>query len=547
MSLLNWLRGKRGWLPGVVAVLLLAVLLGGCGKGDKEKEKAKTGSDTLYIGMANPPEFFNPLMHPGIAGKFAIRFMYDTLLGMPEPNKFTPALAESFESKDNQNYIIKINPKAKWTDGKPVTAQDVVYTLNLIANPKVENSKGSYIKMLEGVDDQGQLPAGATSISGVTAVDDRTVSLKTKTPMDPNYLKSFLGFEVFIVPKHIFETIEPSAIGTSEAATKPTVTSGPFKFVTYKTNDHVEYTANADYYQGTPKLKKIFIRIMNGTNLVTELKSGNIQMVAGGGIGIVPLKDLEMLKKDSKLTVRTVPALMGQYLDVNNGLPEFNTKFRQAVTTAINRQQLVDQLYKGAAQLVPTIYTPACDAYDKNVTPVPFDPEKAKQLLAESGFDTSKELVLSVPLGNVLREQSADLIQQDLKAVGLNVKQEKLDFPTLLTRARKGEYQMILIGYGLSVDPDYSSYFVPGGSNNYAHINDPKLTKMMLDAASMTSAEQRKAAYSEIQKYMKEQQFITSLYAPDYIIAQSKNLKGGIRDFWDGSLVDLHEWTLEAK
>ena len=106
---------------------------------------------------------------------------------------------------------------------------------------------------------------------------------------------------------------------------------------------------------------------------------------------------------------------------------------------------------------------------------------------------------------------------------------------------------MILIGYGLTVDPDYSSYFVPGGSNNYAHTDDPKLTKMMLDAANMTSAEQRKAAYSEIQQYLKEQQFITSLYSPDYIIAQSKNLKGGIKEFWDGSQTNLHEWSLEGK
>ena len=542
MGLFNWMRTKKLFVLGA-SLVLGAALLSGCSKGDK----AKAGSDTLYIGMANAPEFFNPLMNPGIAGKFAIRFMYDTLLGMPEPNKFTPALAESFETKDNQNFTIKINPKAKWTDGKPVTAQDVAYTLNLIANPKVETSKGSYVKMLEGVTDQGKLPEGVSEISGVAVVDDRTVTLKTKTPVDPNYLKSFLGFEVFIVPKHVFEKLDPAAIASSEAATKPSVTSGPFKFVTYKTNDHVEYVANADYYQGTPKLKKIFIRIMNGTNLVTELKSGNIQMVAGGGIGIVPIKDLDMLKKDSKLMVKTTPALQGQYLDVNNSNPEFNAKFRQAVTTAINRQQIVDQLFKGAAQLVPTIYTPASDVFDKNVKPLAYDPAKAKQLLAESGFDTSKEIVLEVPIGNVLREQSADLIQQDLKAIGLNVKQEKLDFPTLLARSRKGDFQMLLIGYGLTVDPDYSSYFVPGGSNNYAHTDDPKLTKMMLDAAAMTSAEQRKAAYSEIQTYMRDQQFITTLYAPDYIIAQSKNLHGGLKDFWDGSLVNLHEWSFDGK
>lgn len=544
MGLLSWLRAQTLLVLGV-ALLLGGALVSGCGSSKEEKTAAK--SDILYIGMANPPEFFNPFLNPGIAGKFSIRFMYDTLLGMPEPNVFTPALAESFESKDNQNYTIKINPKAKWTDGKPVTASDVAFTLNAIANPKVETSKRSYIKMLEGVNDQGLLVEGASSIAGVVVVDDHTLTLKTKTPVDPNYLKGFLGFEVFIAPKHVFEKLEPAAIASSEAATKPAVTSGPFKFVAYKTNDHVEYEANSEYYQGAPKLKKIFIRIMNGTNLVTELKSGNIHMVAGGGIGIVPIKDLDMLKKDSKLVVKTAPALQGQYLDVNNSMPEFNTKFRQAITTAINRQQIVDQLYKGAAQLVPTIYTPASPVYDSSVASLPYDPAKAKQLLAESGFDASRELILSVPIGNVLREQSADLIQQDLKAIGLNVKQEKLDFPTLLARARKGDYQMILIGYALPIDPDYSSYFVPGGANNYAHTNDPKLTKMMLDAASMTSAEQRKAAYSEIQKYLNQQQFITSLYAQDYIIAQSKLLKGGLKEFWDGSLVNLHEWSLDGQ
>lgn len=542
MGVLNWLCNKRVFLFGMVLLLGIGAL-SGCGGGKDEKSSAE--SEILYIGMANPPEFFNPFLHPGIAGKFAIRFMYDTLVGMPEPNVFTPALAESFESKDSQNFTIKINPKAKWTDGKPVTAQDVAFTLNTIANPKVETSKRSYIKMLEGVNDQGILPEGVSAIPGVAVVDDHTLTLKTKTPVDQNYLKSFLGFEVFIAPKHVFEKLEPGNIASSEAATKPSVTSGPYKFITYKTNDHVEYEANADYYQGGPKIKKVFIRIMNGTNLVTELKSGSIHMAAGGGIGIIPIKDLDMLRNDSKLVVKTTPSLQGQYLDVNNSLPEFNAKFRQAITTAINRQQIVDQLFKGAAQLAATIYTPASFVYDKNVQPLPYDPAKAKQLLAESGFDTSKELVLNVPIGNVLREQSADLIQQDLQAIGLQIKQEKVDFPTLLARARKGDYQMILIGYGLSFDPDYSSYFVPGGSNNYAHTNDPKVTKMLLDAAAMVSTDERKAAYSEIQQYMNEQQFITSLYAPDYIIAQSKRLNGGIKEFWDGSLVNLHEWTLK--
>lgn len=154
--------------------------------------------------MFNAPDSFNPLFNPGIAGQFTIRFMYDTLLGMPEINKFTPQLANSIDTTDNQNFTIKLNEKAKWTDGKPVTADDVVFTFNLIANPKVETTKGSYINMLEGTDSVGKRPDG-TPIPDLVAVDEHTVTFRTKKPVDPNYLKSMLGFEVYIVPKHVFE------------------------------------------------------------------------------------------------------------------------------------------------------------------------------------------------------------------------------------------------------------------------------------------------------------------------------------------------------
>lgn len=549
MKVLKFMRKRKLVTLGVTMMVLGSMLLSGCGDKNVSTKAASTEkvSDTLYVGMSNPPEFFNPLYNPGIAGKFAIRFMYDSLLGMPEPNHFTPSLADSFETKDNQNYVIKLNPKAKWTDGEPITADDVIYTLNLLANPKVESSKGSFIKMLDGLTDDGKLEEGLSEIPNLVAVDAHTVNLKTKTPVDPNYIKSFLGFEVFIAPKHIFEKIDPSAIASSEAALHPTVTSGAFEFVTYKTNNYVEYKANPNYYQGVPKLKKIFIRLMNGTNLVTSLKSGDIQMAAGGGIGIIPLKDIGLLEKDDKLFVKSAPSFMSQFLDVNNSNPEFNATFRKAVTTAINREQIVTQLFRGKASLIPTIYTPLSPIYDKNVKPLAYDVAKAKELLKESGFDTSKTITIEVPIGNVLREQSADLIQQDLTAIGLKVKLEKLDFPTLLSRARKGDYQMLLIGYVPPVDPDYSDCFIPGATSNFAHTDDPKLTKMMLAAASMTNPVERKAAYSEIQEYMRDNQFLTTLYSADTIIAQTKNLKGGIIDYWDGSLYNLYDWHFEKE
>lgn len=540
MGLLQWIRKRKGLILAVSMAMGVA-MLSGCGSSGGSGGKGKT---SLTIGLTNAPAGFNPLFNPDISAQFAIRFMYDTLLGMPEPNTFTPQLADSFDTQDNQNFTIKLNEKAKWSDGQPITADDVVFTLNTIANPKVETTKGSYICMLDGVNNVGKLENG-DKIPGLEAKDAHTVVLRTKRPVDPNYIKSMLGFEVYIIPKHVFETMNPADIGTSDAVTKPSVTSGAFKFVAYKTNDHVEMAAYDDYYKGTPKLKKIFLKIMNGTNLVTELKSGNVQLAASGGIGVIPIKDLDVLKKDSKLDVKTAPSLNTQYLEINNQNPAFNVKFRRAVTMAINRQQLCDDLYKGTAQLVPTVYTLVSPVYDKNVAPLPFDVEKAKAELAASGFDTSKEITLQVPIGNVLREQSADIIQQNLQAIGLTVKQQKLDFPSVLANAKKGDYEMMLLGYALNADPDYSQYFVPGGGSNFGHTDDAKLTEMMTNAALMTNADERKAAYSEIQKYMRDNQFVVSLYETDQIMVQSKNFKGGIKDFWEGSLDDVYDWHFE--
>ena len=541
MSFLTWIRRRKSLVLAVTLALGIT-MLAGCGGSKGGGGSAK--KDTLTIGMHNSPASFNPLFNPDIAAQFTLRFMYDTLLGMPDVNKFTPQLANSIDTTDNQNYTIKLNEKAKWTDGQPVTADDVIYTFNLIANPKVQTTKGGYINMLDGLDANGKLASG-DSIPNLVAVDAHTVTFKTKKPVDPNYLKSMLGFEVYIVPKHVFEKIEPSQISNSEVVTKPTVTSGTYKFVDYKTNDHIEMAANDEYYKGAPQLKKIFIRIMNGTNLVTELKSGNVQMAAGLGIGTVPIKDLDVVRNDSKLSVETAPGFSTQYLEINNSNPAFNVKFRRACTMAIDRQKICDEIFKGTASVIPTIYTKVSPVYDESVKPLPYDPEAAKKELAESGFDTSKEIVLQVPIGNVPREQSADIIQQNLQAIGLNIKQQKLDFPTVLGNAKKGDYEMMLLGYGLTPDPDYTQYFVPGGGSNFPHTDDPKLTAMLAEAASLPDFEARKKVYQDIQVYMRDNQFVTSLYEQDNFIIKSKNLVGGIKPFWEGSLDDLYTWHFE--
>lgn len=552
--------GRR--FKAMAAVLVFVFLLTACGGnesaapepsspqpeagGETPSEESSAASDILYIGMTNAPDSFNIINTTGVAGRWIQRFLYDSLLTMPTTTTFEPGLAESFESEDNQNFTIKLNEDAVWTDGTPVTADDVVFTINLIANPEVETSEGVDIAMLEGVTTAGKLEEGLTEVPNLVAVDDKTVTLKTKKPVDPAYIKEFLGFELGIVPKHIVEKIAIADLSNSEFATKPTVTSGPYTLVEYQNNAHVELAANPDYYKGEPKIKKIFAKIMNGTNLITEFQSNGIQMAAGGGIGMVPVQDVDILRNDANLEVETYPGFSSQYMLINN--KKFtDVKFRQALAYAVNRQLIVDNLLRGEGEVLVGGFTSASPYFDDDVEPFPYDPEKAKQLLAESGFDTSQELNLIVPIGNKVREQSANLIEQDLEAIGLNVVQTTYDFPTVLATIKDiDSYDLCLIGFAYTVDPDVSTYFATGGSMNLSQISDPKLDELFAEGTQLTSFEERKEVYDEIQELMKENVNILGLYSDSQFAVKNKALSGGIKQFWAGSLSDVHLWTLQG-
>ncbi|WP_338488882.1 ABC transporter substrate-binding protein [Ruoffia tabacinasalis] len=181
---------------------------------------------------------------------------------------------------------------------------------------------------------------------------------------------------------------------------------------------------------------------------------------------------------------------------------------------------------------------------DPDLAPVAYDPEAAKALLEESGFDMSQEIVLSVPTGNVTRMTSASLIEQDLEAIGLNVRQITADFATHLSNVGKGDYQLALLSLAFNVDPDQSSYWSKS-SINYAQLNDDHLEDLMLRGKTLTSFEERFPVYQEIQAYFQEEALLVPLYSELQFITQSKKLTGGIKPFWLGSLFDIETWSIE--
>lgn len=504
---------------------------------------AESGSKagTLFLGMTNPPILLNPINSTDVASTFTEKFLFDTFLEMEGPLKFVPRLADGIETTDNQTFTIKINKDAKWTDGTPVTAHDALFTFNLIVNPKVETTVGSYLAMLDGLEPNGKLKEGVTSLSSAKVVDDKTLEFKTKAPVDPNMLKEQMGTKLMILPKHILEKVDPAALSQDPFMQKPTVTNGAFKFVQYQKDQYVELAANPDYYRGKPELEKIFIKVMPSANMVAQLQTGEVHMNVGGGIGKIPPQDYDTVKAMEHVVAKDEPTIGFQTMMFN--MEKVDPKVRQALAYAIDRQQIVDKLLKGYGEVIDGPYSSVSPYLDKNLQKYTFDTEKAKQLLQEAGWDFNREIQFMVPTGNKVREQSADIITQNFIAAGLKVKVSKFDFPTVMAKAKAGDYEVMLMGLTLTLDPDVSSLYGKGGTYNFMKYENPKSEELLNKGKSEPNSDVRKGIYNELQKLWNEDVPLITLYSDNDFVGISKKVSYGEPRVF-GFHRDLEKWSV---
>jgi len=507
---------------------------------------ASSGAATdgpLYIGTVNPPASFNPINQTDIAGQWAVRFAMDTLLDQPAPLEFIPKLAESIESKDNKKFTIKLRSGAKWSDGQPITADDVVFTLNLIANPDSLTALGGNVSSLAGVDDTGKLPKGKTEVPGLAATDDSTVVFSTKTAVDPNYVKEMMGTKIVILPEHVLGDIPAAQVDDSKFVQLPDVTSGPYKFTKYTQNASIEYAANPDYYLGAPKISGVIMKIMPAANLAGELQSQSILMNSGGGIGNIPFQDLKTVQGLPDVTTKVNPTIGFQTIQFN--VKTFSDpRMRQGLAHAINRQQIVDELLRGNGEIIDGPYTSQSPYLDKSLKNLTYDPALAKKMLTEAGWNFSTKIDFVVPTGNEIRERSADVMLQNFKAIGLNVVQTNYDFPTTLAKARDKDHDMVLMGLNFNIDPDVSNMYSSIGTFNLTGYNSKESDKLLLAGKSEPNTAARHKIYNELQKLWQADMPLLTLYSDHAVASVNKSIAvGGPAPFWNGTVANIGQWA----
>ncbi|MBU8880690.1 ABC transporter substrate-binding protein [Bacillus sp. FJAT-29790] len=509
------------------------LLLSGCA-GDNSVEKTENSSTPttkqLIYGMESEIEQVNPVLDE--AGHSEI----DSLLfrGLTKPtvnNEMVGDLAADWEiSPDQLTYTFTLRDDAKWEDGKPVTAEDVKFTLDKILDPKANTpNAGDFIEIKE-----------------VSVLNDNQVQITLNNPFPPLLEKLKIG----IVPKHI---LQDEDINNTDFNQKP-VGNGPFKLKEWG-NDHTIIIERSDTYYGPrPKLDEIVFKPVPDVNTrALQLKTGEIDLA------LMEPNQLASVKEADNFTVNTMSTADYRAVMYNFRNPLFkDAKVRQAMNLAIDREAIVKGMLagKGEAAYGPLqkswANAPQKDMYS-------YQPEKANKLLEDAGWKKGSDGVLVKdgkrlefdlvsPISDPVRVALANVVAEQLKPLGISVILKPLDWSAINIE----EADAFVIGWGSEFDPDDHTYRIfhssqiGDGLYNLNAYQNTKVDQLLTEARINTDQDQRKKFYEQFQQELAMDPAFNFLVYLDALYGVNKKVSGistrtlGHHGF--GVLWNIEEW-----
>jgi peptide/nickel transport system substrate-binding protein len=429
-------------------------------------------------------------------------------------------LAESFSiSPDGLEITFNLRRGVKWHDGAPFTSRDVLYTYRVIIDPKTPTAYSEDFKQVKRVE----------------ASDEHTVRVVYATPFAP----SLASWNTSILPAHL---LEGKDITKSPLARQP-VGTGPYCFKEWVPGQKIVLEANPHYFEGRPYISRYIYRIIpDSSTMYMELKSGSIDLM-----NLSPVQYARQTVSSqfaARFNKYRYPSSGYVYMGYNLRHPLFKDKqIRQALTAAINKDELIHGVLFGMGQKAHGPIVPGRWAYNPNVCDIAYNPQLAMQLLAKAGWTEKNadgvlvkdgkpfSFTILTNQGNQQRLLTAQIIQQRLRFVGIDVKIRIVEWATFLKEfVDKGNFEVIMLGWSTSPDPDmfdvwHSSKTRPG-ELNFIGFKSDEVDRLLEEGRRTFDIEKRKRAYHRIQEILAEEQPYTFLYVPDALPVVSARILG---------------------
>lgn len=505
-------------------------------------DTAASGEKIINVGVTNTLGSLNPLLlNGGEINKYATGLMFLPLMELDVDLNFEGMLADSITTEDNKNFIVHIDDAATWSDGTPVTADDVVYTALRLASPVIGNTAMMYY-VFEGVGDDGFVEEGAESIDGIQKVDDKTVQFTTKEEMPITTFENSYARYLLTLPKHVIEQYSEEELSTADWFNHPDVVSGPFIVTDFDVDHYISYEANKDYWKGAPKIDKLNIKIVDGSQLYAGLQSGEID-ITQQTMSDIPQEDYESVEAlDNVEVVYGSPVTNQSVFIQTKNVPD--VKVRQAMLYAIDRQQILEELLNGHGEIVDGFLSSASPFYDDSLTPVSYDPEKAKALLEEAGWDGSQTIRFYVNSGDSTFVNAASIIAAEWAAVGIKAEIQTVDFATLMSVAGTEDYDVLAVQYTYApVDPYPDVAWLLGGEGSWTGYSDDTLNDALTKSQLTSDPEETKELFSVVDKKVQEDVPMFSAYVISAQGAVSKRITGAAPSVY-GFFNDVQNWDV---
>jgi len=508
---------------------------------------------TLVYCSEGSPEGFDPgLYTSGTTFDAASRTIYNRLLEFKHGStELEPGLAESYTvSDDGLVYTFKLRSGVKFqttdyfTPTRDMNADDVVFSFE-----RQLDSNNPFNQYVAGaVYEYAQAMGFPGLIKSVEKVDDLTVKFTLNQPNSPFLADLGMDF-ASIVSKEYADKLK--AAGNENDFNQKPIGTGPFTFVAYQPDAVIRYKANPDYYKGKEKIDDLVFAITpDATVRVQKLKSGECQIMPYPNAA-----DVADLKADSNLTVLEQAGLNVAYLAYNTTQPPFDkVEVRKALNMAVDKKAVVQAVFQGLAEVAKNPIPPTMWSYNNDIQDDPYDPEKAKQMLADAGVKDLTMNIWAMPVSRpymLNARRAAEIIQAGFAKIGVTANIVTYEWGDYLKRAGQKDHDgAVILGWtGDNGDPDNFLATLlgcdgVGTSNNVAEFCDPKFDDLTKKAAATADMAERTKLYEEAQVEFKAQAPWMTLDHSTVVMPMSKKVIGykqdplGIHRF-DG--VDLAE------
>ncbi len=500
---------KRNQLLGLLGTT--ALLLAACGgqkaaTDESVDKKSQTGAaDTFTYAISGDPTSLNPINTSDRWGLTVTNMIYSPLVRVEGDGTLKNELAQDVKtSEDGLTVTVDLKPDIKWSDGQPLTADDVVFTYEQKVKKENGNADSLWV---------------ADKPITVEKVDDDTVDFKL--PSVSGAAVNNIATETYIIPKHIFE--KEADFSVNELSAKP-VGTGPYKLTEYKRGEYLRFEANDSYYGGKPQIKNVTLRIIASADTTkVALQKGEVDA------SFVLPSDIADL--DAK-TITTYPYSENRigYLGLNTQTDNLkDVKVRQAVLYALDKAELDkaayldSQYYEEPVSILP----PANPFATKDVEAYQTDTNKAAALLKEAGVSDLK-LTLGFSSSDPAQTIQATLIQQQLQKAGITVDLQGGDGTAIFAELKKAgstKYDLFLGGYIMGNDPDlYSALFKSGGSANYFQYASATTDELFEKGAAELDETKRKEIYNQLQGQIAEDAVIYPIVDNKKILAVNNRI-----------------------